>query len=80
MTISIHGPSRLYPEANVGPQRDGAGCQHVAMVTFNSQNHATFSDLLWEAPGLELTVSPVLQIGPPVTGTHSLKCLSQEGM
>lgn len=68
MAISIHQSTHLYPEANVGPHRGGVGCQPVTMVTFNSQNHATFSDLLCEAPGFELTANPVLQIRSPPQG------------
>lgn len=68
MAISTHGSTHLYPEVNVGPHRGGAGCQPVAMVTFNSQNHATFSDLLCEAPGLEFTANSVPQIKSPLQG------------
>lgn len=70
--------SLLYSEAKLGCLRVGSGWEHVAMVTYNSQSCAPFSDLLCEAPGLRLTACPPDWV--TITRTHFSRRLSQEGM
>lgn len=50
--------SQLYSGTKLGCLRGRSGCEHVAMVTYNSQSHATFSDLLCVTSGLKLTACP----------------------